>query len=55
MMLLDSVRTLARGDITKRAQHYDKTGEFPWENVKAINNRAVFEIPEILAGILARH
>jgi alkylation response protein AidB-like acyl-CoA dehydrogenase len=36
-MLLDSVRQLAREKIAPRAAHYDKTAEFPWENVNAIN------------------
>lgn len=51
-LLLDSVRSLARGEIAQRAEHYDKTGEFPWENVKAINNlglNAMF-IPEQYGG-----
>ena len=51
-MLLDSVRTLARGEITQRAALYDKSGEFPWDNVKAINNlglNAMF-IPEANGG-----
>jgi alkylation response protein AidB-like acyl-CoA dehydrogenase len=50
--LLDSVRTLARTELMVRAEHYDKTGEFPWENVKAINNlglNAMF-IPEEYGG-----
>lgn len=50
--LLDSVRTLARTELRVRAEHYDKTGEFPWENVKAINNlglNAMF-IPEEYGG-----
>ena len=50
--LLDSVRALARSELMVRAEHYDKTGEFPWENVKAINNlglNAMF-IPEEYGG-----
>lgn len=50
--LLDSVRTLARSELMVRAEHYDKTGEFPWENVNAINNlglNAMF-IPEEYGG-----
>ncbi|OWW20989.1 acyl-CoA dehydrogenase family protein [Noviherbaspirillum denitrificans] len=50
--LLDSVRALARTELMTRAEHYDKTGEFPWENVKAINNlglNAMF-IPEEYGG-----
>lgn len=51
-MLLDSVQTLAREQIAPRAEHYDKTGEFPWENVRAINAlglNAMF-IPEAYGG-----
>ena len=51
-MLLDSVRALARGEFTQRAALYDKSGEFPWDNVKAINNlglNAMF-IPEAYGG-----
>ncbi|HJV87552.1 MAG TPA: acyl-CoA dehydrogenase family protein [Noviherbaspirillum sp.] len=51
-LLLDSVRTLAQDELMPRAEHYDKTGEFPWENVKAINNlglNAMF-IPEQYGG-----
>ncbi|KRB70593.1 acyl-CoA dehydrogenase family protein [Noviherbaspirillum sp. Root189] len=51
-LLLDSVRTLARTELKQRAEHYDRTGEFPWENVKAINNlglNAMF-IPEEYGG-----
>ena len=51
-MLLDSVRTLAREKIAPRAEHYDKSAEFPWENVKAINElglNAMF-IPEAYGG-----
>lgn len=51
-MLLDSVKQLARERIAPRAAHYDKTGEFPWENVEAINAlglNAMF-IPEEYGG-----
>jgi alkylation response protein AidB-like acyl-CoA dehydrogenase len=51
-MLLDSVRTLARDEIAKRAEHYDKTGEFPFQNIEGINNlglNAMF-IPEAYGG-----
>ena len=37
-MLLDSVKQLAAEKIAPRAAHYDKTAEFPWDNVKEINN-----------------
>jgi alkylation response protein AidB-like acyl-CoA dehydrogenase len=36
-MLLDSVRQLARQKIAPRAAAYDKSGEFPWDNVQEIN------------------
>lgn len=51
-MLLDSVRALCRDRIAPRAEHYDRTAEFPWENVKAINEiglNAMF-IPEAYGG-----
>ena len=51
-MLLDSVRALARDTIASRAAELDRTGEFPHENVKAINElglNAMF-IPEAYGG-----
>jgi alkylation response protein AidB-like acyl-CoA dehydrogenase len=36
-MLLDSVQELARNEIGPRASEYDRSGEFPWVNIKAIN------------------
>jgi len=51
-MILESVRTLAREQIAPRAEHYDRSAEFPWENVKAINAlglNAMF-IPEAYGG-----
>jgi len=36
-MVLDSVRALSRDRIAPRAEHYDRTAEFPWEHVEAIN------------------
>ena len=36
-MVVDSVRALSRDQIAPRAEHYDRSGEFPWDNVKAIN------------------
>jgi alkylation response protein AidB-like acyl-CoA dehydrogenase len=35
--ILDSVRALARNEIAPRAEHYDRTAEFPWDNLRAIN------------------
>jgi len=51
-MLLDSVRQLAREQIAPRAEHFDRTAEFPWENVRAINElglNAMF-VPEAYGG-----
>jgi alkylation response protein AidB-like acyl-CoA dehydrogenase len=51
-MLLDSVRQLARQKIAPRAAAYDKSGEFPWDNVQEINAlglNAMF-IPEEYGG-----
>lgn len=36
-MLIDAVRKLAREQIAPRAAAHDRSGEFPWDNVKAIN------------------
>ena len=51
-MLLDSVRALARDEIASRAAQYDRTGEFPWDNIRAINRlglNAMF-VPEQHGG-----
>jgi alkylation response protein AidB-like acyl-CoA dehydrogenase len=51
-MLVESVKTLAREQIAPRAQAYDRSAEFPWDNVKAINSlglNAMF-IPEAYGG-----
>ncbi|HEX2827110.1 MAG TPA: acyl-CoA dehydrogenase family protein [Burkholderiales bacterium] len=51
-MLIDSVRELARERIAPKAAEYDRTGEFPWENVEAINAlglNAMF-VPEEYGG-----
>jgi alkylation response protein AidB-like acyl-CoA dehydrogenase len=51
-MLLESVKILAREKIAPRAAHYDKTGDFPWDNVQDINYlglNAMF-IPEEYGG-----
>jgi len=50
--LLDSVRALARDEIAPRAAGYDRSGEFPWDNVEAINAlglNAMF-VPEEYGG-----
>lgn len=51
-LLLDSVRAMARDRIAPRAAGYDKSGDFPWDNVKDINAlglNAMF-IPEAYGG-----
>lgn len=51
-MVLDQVRRLATEVIAPRAEHHDRTGEFPWDNVKAINElglNAIF-VPEAFGG-----
>ena len=51
-MLIDAVRTLARDEIAPRAAEYDRSGEFPWDNVKSINAlglNAMF-VPEAYGG-----
>jgi len=51
-MLVESVRKLARGRIASRAADCDRSGEFPHDNVKAINAlglNAMF-IPEAYGG-----
>ena len=51
-MLLESVRALARDKLAPAAANYDRTGEFPWDNIRAINAlglNAMF-IPERYGG-----
>jgi alkylation response protein AidB-like acyl-CoA dehydrogenase len=51
-MLLASVRSLARDKIAARAAQYDRSGEFPWDNVAALNAlglNAMF-VPEPYGG-----
>src|SRR5712691_11165390 len=50
--ILDSVRALARDEIAPRAEPYDRSGEFPWDNINAINAlglNAIF-VPEVYGG-----
>ena len=52
MQILDSVRALARDEIMPSAAAYDRSGEFPWDNVRAINAlglNAMF-VPEAYGG-----
>jgi alkylation response protein AidB-like acyl-CoA dehydrogenase len=51
-MLVNSVKNLARNELAPRAEHYDRTAEFPWDNVNCINAlglNAMF-IPEEYGG-----
>jgi acyl-CoA dehydrogenase len=51
-LLIESVRQLAADVIAPRAAHHDRTAEFPWDNVKAINElglNAMF-VPEAYGG-----
>jgi acyl-CoA dehydrogenase len=50
--LLDSVRALTRDEIAPRAAEFDRSGEFPWQNIEAINAlglNAMF-VPEAYGG-----
>ena len=51
-MLLDSVKELCNSQIMPRAAAYDRSGEFPWDNVHGINElglNAMF-IPDAYGG-----
>ncbi len=51
-MVLESVRRLCADVIAPNAERYDRTGDFPWENVEAINAlglNAIF-VPEAYGG-----
>lgn len=51
-MLLDSVKELCNSQIMPRAAAHDRSGEFPWDNVRAINAlglNAMF-IPDAYGG-----
>ena len=51
-MLVESVRSLARSEFASRAAQFDRTGEFPWDNIRAINRlglNAMF-VPEQYGG-----
>lgn len=52
LQILDSVRAVAREVIAPRAEYYDRSGEFPWDNIRAINAlglNAMF-VPEAYGG-----
>jgi acyl-CoA dehydrogenase len=55
--VLDAVRRVADEVIAPKAAAYDKSGEFPWDSVKAIqalNLNAIF-VPEAFGGSPARY
>ena len=50
--IVDSVKSLARDRIAANAAHYDRSAEFPWDNICAINAlglNAIF-VPEAYGG-----
>jgi len=51
-MLVDSVREFAQREIAARADAYDRSAEFPWENVRGINALGLNQmfIPEEYGG-----
>ncbi|MCD8516004.1 MAG: acyl-CoA dehydrogenase family protein [Burkholderiaceae bacterium] len=51
-MIIDSVRQLCTEKIAPRASDYDRTGEFPWDNVNNINELGLngLFIPEQYGG-----
>jgi alkylation response protein AidB-like acyl-CoA dehydrogenase len=51
-LVLDQVRDLTATVIAPSAEHHDRTGEFPWKNIEAINGlglNALF-VPEAYGG-----
>ena len=51
--VLESVKALCRDEVAPRAAEYDRSGEFPWDNVRAINAlglNAMF-VPEAYGGV----
>ena len=50
--VLDAVRALCRQKIAANAEHVDRSGEFPWDNVRAINEMGLntMFIPEAFGG-----
>lgn len=51
-LLLDSVAALAREEIAPRAAEYDRTSDFPWDNIRAINALGLntMFVPEAYGG-----
>ncbi len=51
-MVVDSVRALCRERIAPAAEHHDRSGEFPWDNVRAMNELGLngMFVPEEYGG-----
>jgi alkylation response protein AidB-like acyl-CoA dehydrogenase len=51
-LVVDQVRRLADDVIAPRAEHYDRTAEFPWDNVAAMNELGLnfIFVPEAYGG-----
>ena len=51
-IVLDQVQRLADEQIAPKAAAYDKSGDFPWDNVEALNNLGMNTIfvPEVYGG-----
>lgn len=50
--VIDTVRALASSQIASRATEFDRTGEFPWDNIEAINGLGLntMFVPEAYGG-----
>ncbi|MFZ5651552.1 MAG: acyl-CoA dehydrogenase [Bacillota bacterium] len=44
-MMRDMVRRLAQNEIAPRAAYYDKTHEYPWENIKKMSELGLMGVP----------
>lgn len=56
-ILLEQVRRLCTKQIAPRAAEYDRSGEFPWDNIRALNAlgmNAIF-VPEAYGGVPMRY
>ena len=51
-MLKDMCRTFAENELKPKAEHYDRTHEFPWEHVKKLSEMGIMGVvyPESLGG-----
>lgn len=51
-LILEQVRRVADNVIAPNADHYDRTGEFPWKNVQALNELGLngLFVPEAYGG-----